>query len=356
MSYAKRGEKMGGTIRINRVPATIALVLVTILIVYFVNFHQDERPALYGMLRNQNKVNLRKLLIGAIQAAQRGGVEILDVASTRDLNERSKGKTDEGANDPFTDADGRSHCVMKEGLHRIFPRVKIYSEEDKESCTNVNTFDLDPTVLHETAVLPNELVDIKDVTVWIDPLDATQEFTEKLYQYVTTMVCVAVNGKPIIGVIHSPFIGQTAWAWVDHSMSEYLDSIHPIDADTSKPLITVSRSHAGSVKELTRNVFGENSEILTAAGAGYKVLQVISNNATAYLHSTKIKKWDICAGDAILNALGGVMTNLNDELIDYGPHGSAVNDQGLLATLKNHNEYIEKLMEYRKSHTAAVRR
>ncbi|XP_019845333.2 putative inositol monophosphatase 3 isoform X1 [Bactrocera dorsalis] len=356
MSYTKRREKMGRTIHIHRVPAAIALITITLIIVYFVNFHADERPAVYGLLRNQNKVNLRKLLIGAIQAAQRGGLEVLDVAQSRDLRERSKGKTDEGANDPFTDADGRSHCVMKEGLHRIFPRVKIYSEEDKESCSNVNTFDLDPTVLHETANLPNELVDIKDVTVWIDPLDATQEFTEKLYQYVTTMVCVAVKGKPIIGVIHSPFIGQTAWAWVDHSMSEYLASIHPVNPDSSKPLITVSRSHAGSVKDLTRNVFGEESEILTAAGAGYKVLQVISNNATAYLHSTKIKKWDICAGDAILNALGGAMTNLNDELIDYGPEGSPVNDQGLLATLKNHDEYIEKLMEYRKSHTAPAHR
>lgn len=164
------------------------------------------------------------------------------------------------------------------------------------------------------------------------------------------MVCVAVSGKPVIGVIHSPFIGQTAWAWVDHSLSEYLSSIHPATPNVKHPIITVSRSHAGDVKDLTRAVFGEDSNILTAAGAGYKVLQVVANNATAYLHSTKIKKWDICAGDAILRALGGTMTTLDDELIDYGPDESPVNSRGLLATIVKHEEYIEKLMEYRNTH------
>lgn len=173
---------------------------------------------------------------------------------------------------------------------------------------------------------------------------------EQLYEYVTTMVCVAVRGIPVMGVIHSPFIGQTAWAWVDHSMSEYLSQIHPDRPKVDNPIITVSRSHAGDVKDLTHSVFGENSNILTAAGAGYKVLQVVANNATAYLHSTKIKKWDICAGDAILRALGGKMTTLDNEYIDYGPSESPVNARGLLATIVNHEEYIEKLMDYRKSH------
>ncbi|KAH8304623.1 hypothetical protein KR018_003719, partial [Drosophila ironensis] len=346
-------EKMNGrSIRINRLPAAIAALLVTLLLVYFLNFHQEERPAIYGMLRSDNpsKVNLRKMLIAAIQAAQRGGLEVLDVAHSRQLKERSKGKTDEGVNDPVTDADGRSHCVMKQGLQRIFPRVRIFSEEDNEQCRQAHSFDLDPTVLHETARVPDILVNAPEVTVWVDPLDATKEFTEQLYEYVTTMVCVAVAGRPVIGVIHSPFSGQTAWAWVGYSMSEYLAHLHPEEHEhgaEQAPVITVSRSHTAGAKDLARSVFGEDVSLLTAAGAGYKVLQVVANNATAYLHTSKIKKWDICAGDAILRALGGTMTTLGDQLINYGPEESPVNTEGLLATLERHEDHMEKLAKYR---------
>lgn len=184
----------GRSIRINRLPATIVAILLTFVLVYFLNFHQEERPAIYGMLRSENpsRVNLRKMLIAAIQAAQRGGLEVLDVARSRQLKERSKGKTDEGVNDPFTDADGRSHCVMKQGLQRIFPRVQIFSEEDKEHCKQAHGYDLDPTVLHETAQIPDVTVNAQDVTVWVDPLDATKEFTgeDGFYSYLYfTMVC-----------------------------------------------------------------------------------------------------------------------------------------------------------------------
>lgn len=218
---------LGGSIRINKCGLLICSITL-LIILYYISLSKTPN-AHYN--KNPNEVNLRKLLIGSIQAARAGGLEVLDVSKDADFNVQSKGKTLEGVIDPVTDADFRSHCVMQHSLHRLFPRLTIISEEDnsQNKCPDVKSFDLDPTVLHDTEV-PDENVDVNDVSVWIDPLDATKEYTEKLFEYVTTMVCVAVKGRPIIGVIHNPFTGKTIWSWEKRVLSEELRNVKRVSS------------------------------------------------------------------------------------------------------------------------------
>jgi inositol monophosphatase 3 len=70
---------------------------------------------------------------------------------------------------------------------------------------------------------------------------------------------------------------------------------------------------------------------------------VIEGRADAYVHVTAIKKWDICAGDAILRAVNGKMTTLTNKIIDYSSSGSPKNEEGLLATTSNHEKYLTPL-------------
>lgn len=173
---------LSGAVKINRCGVLI-IGFCVILVFYYLFFNHSGsshyRP--YGfIMRNPNEIDIRKLLIGGIQAAQIGGLEVLSV--TENIHVRSKGRTNEGANDPVTNADLKSHCAMEQGLKRLFSKVTIISEEDMHAgkCTDPSHFELDPTVIDEDVHLPDDyLVSTDDVTIWIDPLDATQEYTGK---------------------------------------------------------------------------------------------------------------------------------------------------------------------------------
>lgn len=178
-------------------------------------------------------MNLRKLVIGLILAARQGGKEVIKVSQKDDFEQKSKGKTKEGLDDPVTQADFYSHCRIANGLWRIFPQLNLISEEEVEqkNCPKKEEFfDLDPSVL-ASVTLPDVSVDVADVTVWIDPLDATKEFTESLFHYVSVMICVAVKGEPVIGVVHFPFNQKTFWGWKGHGVSENLAKVKAVSCN-----------------------------------------------------------------------------------------------------------------------------
>ena len=142
------------------------------------------------------------------------------------------------------------------------------------------------------------------------------------------MVCISIKGKPIIGVIHKPFTNETYWIWINHGQSNQFSNRKP--SPSNNKTVLVSLSHSGDVTDKVYQYFGKNANIIKAAGSGYKVLEVAVGNASAYVHSTLIKKWDICAGNAIINGLGGKMTTLHDAIIDYSDPNLTVNQNGLI--------------------------
>lgn len=70
---------------------------------------------------------------------------------------------------------------------------------------------------------------------------------------------------------------------------------------------------------------------------------MVKGEADAYVHVTLIKKWDICAGDAILRSVGGHMTTIDGHDIDYAASGGVANEYGLVASLRNHDDYLHAL-------------
>ena len=82
------------------------------------------------------------------------------------------------AREPVTDGDLLSHRAMHRGVAEQFPGIDIVSEE-KDEQSHSGPFEGDVSRPELPEGVPEEgddlRVNMSDVVVWFDPLDATQE-------------------------------------------------------------------------------------------------------------------------------------------------------------------------------------
>lgn len=81
---------LGGAVKINKYGILVIFFIIVILLFTFSNKNVDVNK------KSHNQINLRKLLIGLIQAANVGGYEVKKISSELDFHQKSKGKTLEG--------------------------------------------------------------------------------------------------------------------------------------------------------------------------------------------------------------------------------------------------------------------
>jgi len=307
-------------------------------------------------------IDLKELISYSILAAERGGYAVERIYNERKLFIQSKGKTAEGAEEVLTQADVISHLLIYETLQRLPGiREKIVSEESAARLLSndleqykLNNYDVWLSNQRAVKDIPSISVPLSSVTIWVDPLDATQEFTEGLREYVSVMICIAVDGKPKFGIIHRPFLRDTVWGLIGYGTHPKLRRANtasqasgPTAENASSNVVVVSRSHSGAVRQLLEKAgsFGPRSKFVIepAGGSGYKTLRVLNGTAFAYVHSTAIKKWDLCAADAVIRAAGGRITTLNGDDITYFSKNDVLVDKGILVTLNEHFEFLAQL-------------
>ena len=334
-------------------PTAIVAAFGALLLLFF---YISSSPARQSV--PDGMVSMNELLSIAIQAAENGGDKVKAIAEGKDIGQASKGQTAEGVDDPITLGDQYSHEAIVGTIRKAYgDSVFIYSEEKDSHHLDLDNIKEPSYSLSSKASAAinhaDELVNKEDVTIWVDPLDATKEYTEKLLNYVTTMVCVAVKGKPVIGVIHKPFRDdnlRTVWAW-DGKGANIVDKSG--EHSGNEGIVIVSRSHKGDVDGVIEK-YVPGGHAIGAGGAGYKVEELFgypSDNdekttPIAYVHTTLIKKWDICAGNALLNHFGGKMTKLSGEDINYDKSLDPKNTGGLVAAVHNHEKVLSWFSEY----------
>lgn len=250
-----------------------------------------------------------------------------------------------------TEADRSAQKSIIASLTRKFPNVKVVGEEGSSDLSNIRddwiVNDYSDAILSK--ICPQEYVNIKDedFTVWVDPLDGTSEYTQGFVEHVTVLIGIAIKEKAVGGVIHQPFYkcngeeGRTIWGLKGLGVGGFV----PNDPPSDKFILTTTRSHSTEVVQKALDALNP-TEILRVGGAGYKVLQLLEGKAHAYVFASPgCKKWDTCAPEAILEAHGGVLTDILGDHYTYESGVSFPNKRGVLASAKgqSHKQIVENL-------------
>ncbi|XP_062322895.1 3'(2'),5'-bisphosphate nucleotidase 1 isoform X1 [Osmerus eperlanus] len=323
-----------------------------------------------------NPAVVMRLMASAYAVAEKAGAITRRVLQSGDLGIVEK----TGANDLQTLADRLVQQSICASLSKHFPQITIIGEEDlpeeevKEDLIESGQFE---EILQKACPVEYNTLKEEELVVWVDPLDGTKEYTEaarclylpdqaevshtrldaserrrtalRLLDHVTVLIGIAHGGKAIAGVINQPFynyelgagaeLGRTLWGVL--GLGAFGFQLQEVP--DGKRIVTTTRSHSNKlVTDCVQAM--EPDEVIKVGGAGNKIIQLVEGKASAYVFaSLGCKKWDTCAPEAILHAVGGKLTDMHGNAYRYDANVKHMNSTGVLATLRNHQYYASRV-------------
>jgi len=227
-----------------------------------------------------------------IRAAIAASAEILEVYG-RDFAAVSK--TD---GSPVTEADQRAEAVILDRL--------------KESGI---------PVLGEESVAAGIIPSLDGPFFVVDPLDGTKEFIKRNGEF-TVNIALTQGGRPLSGVVLAPATGDLFWgdaegAFAARVTDGAVTGVRPIRVEEAGPLrIVASRSHGhAALAELCDTLQVERD---VSVGSSLKFCLLAKGDAQLYPRFTPTSEWDTAAGQAVLEAAGGVVWDLDGKPLTCG--------------------------------------
>lgn len=231
----------------------------------------------------------------ALRLAKRAGVAILDVYAQAFSVEQ---KTDDS---PLTQADLASHAIICQGLRALTPSIPVLSEESFE--------------------IEQDAAQVIGSAYWlVDPLDGTKEFIARNGEF-TINIALVINGEAVLGVIGIPvqdcwFVGLKGYGAQQQTGNQAAAVIHTRQAIGRDTLsVLASRSH-GSLR-LTDYLHSLPSHELQSVGSALKFTRIASGFADVYPRLGPTHYWDSAAGQAIVEAAGGLVVDTHGQALRY---------------------------------------
>jgi 3'(2'), 5'-bisphosphate nucleotidase len=207
---------------------------------------------------------------------------------------------------PVTEADALAEKLIIQHLREHWPETPILAEE---------------------AAAAGQVPEVGNRFFLVDPLDGTKEFTSRNGEF-TVNIALIEHGGPVCGVVYAPAINQLYWGekgkgagFAEVSTQASLTDLQwqPLQVrQTPQEGLTVvaSRSHMDDKTHAYLESCKVNS--LKSAGSSLKFCLVASGEADLYPRFGRTMEWDTGAGQAVLEAAGGKVCDVDGTPLRYG--------------------------------------
>lgn len=208
---------------------------------------------------------------------------------------------------PVTDADEAAERFILDALARLAPGIPVVSEE---------------------AAAAGHIPDVEDRFFLVDPLDGTKEFIARNGEF-TVNIALIEHGVPVLGAVYAPAFarlfsgavrGAHEWHWpvAENAAALTLETAAPIAArkPLDAPMGLWSRSHGKYREDEYRNHYDIGP--VRVVGSSLKFCLIAAGEADIYPRHGTTMEWDTAAGQAVLEAAGGSVSDLFGKRLGYG--------------------------------------
>lgn len=171
----------------------------------------------------------------------------------------------------------------------------------------------------------------------VDPVDGTKEFISGSPDY-TVNIALIKHHAPVLGVIYAPARGEMYSGYGEGTAARWLES-----SDNEKPIRVRKPSHGGltvmasktrSIEELEVFLSERKVDKIIRKGSSLKICAIASGKADLYPGLSETCEWDTAAGQAILEAAGGEIVDLDGNPLRYGTKAGNFKNPKFLAQAK----------------------
>ena len=244
---------------------------------------------------------LEQLIEGVTAAARAAASEIMAVYSGRFEVEQKSDLS------PLTAADLASHRCLTTMLAPLDTQALVLSEESG----------------------PEVFAARRDARwLWlVDPLDGTREFVKRNGEF-TVNIALVERGEPVLGVVHAPVRGDLAHAARGQGATLERPGAAPRELATRAgkgEVLRVAGSRSHGDPRMDRFLQRVGAHELLALGSSLKFLLLADGSADVYLRYGPTSEWDTAAGQGVLEAAGGRVTDLALAPLRYNTKDSLLN-------------------------------